>query len=195
MPRSNEGLYRMRTLRIAFMAVSALWLCAPLRHAIEASMSAHMLLQFPLLLGLGWAASPLVPDFIRLAYARADEGSLTTVALVSSVSAIWMVPIALDEALLNSAVACAKYLSWLAAGLALGLGLARLSMVMMTFLVGNVAWMLATAGLLYLESEVSLCVNYLIDEQRVTAYGLIIYGGALLSLVVWRSTGAQRGVT
>jgi hypothetical protein len=39
--------------------------------------------------------------------------------------------------------------------------------------VANAAWMTTTAGLLYLDAEQQLCVNYLVDDQRATGWVLV----------------------
>lgn len=173
-----------------------LLLWPPMRQLLEGQMTTHMLLQFPWLLACGAAAFGALRPGGRLQslLGRCDDRGLFTLTLVLCVSALWMIPAALDLAALDDRVRVAKYLSWYAAGLMLASGCSRLTPELWTFLLGNLAWMLATAGLLIRESEARLCVSYLARDQFWAGTGLIAL--ALLLLVVgllrlWRS--ARRG--
>ena len=48
------------------------------------------------------------------------------------------------------------------------------------FFAGNLAWMMGTAGMLYLDAPVRLCVNYLQDDQQHTGTALILAAVALV---------------
>ena len=150
---------------------------------IESRMSLHMLLEFPLLLALGWWLAQRIP---RRAFAYLDVQGLLGATAASCVFAFWMIPASLDLALLSPAFATGKYASWVAAGVLLSWGRERLSPVVAAFFLGNAAWMLATAGLLYRDTDTQLCVNYLIDDQLVTGAGLLASALALCALAAWR---------
>ena len=51
---------------------------------------------------------------------------------------------------------------------------------------GNIAWMTATAGMLYLETPQRLCVNYLQDDQQHTGIGLVLLAMGLGALAIRR---------
>jgi hypothetical protein len=162
------------------------------RQWLESRMLVHMLLEFPWLLMAGAAAAKTLvkssPTWDRT-LARIDWRGLLGLVLVSCVSALWMVPAALDAALVDPAVAALKYLSWWLAGAMLALGWMRTDPVVRMFFVGNLAWMFATAGLLYTDAEQRLCVNYLLNEQVWTGRALIgLAVGLLLHLVRSAST-------
>jgi hypothetical protein len=150
---------------------------------VESRMSLHMLLEFPALLGLGWwlARRRAWPGLARI-----DAQGLLAASVASCVFAFWMIPAALDLALLSPAMAAAKYASWLAAGALLAWSRERLSPVVAAFFLGNAAWMLATAGLLYRDADTQLCVNYLIADQLVTGAGLLAWAFALGALAAYR---------
>lgn len=154
-----------------------MWLLPPLRHAVESSMLLHMLLQFPLLLAAGMMAGRWLarawPALDR-GVARIDALGLLGAISLLLVSAFWMVPAALDLALLDARYAAFKYVSWWGAGVLLALGASRYSPVVAVFTYGNLAWMLASAGLLYQSIETPLCVSYLQNEQVWTGRGLIV---------------------
>lgn len=172
-----SGLRARGLTRLALALSPLLWLLWPsLRHFFEASMSLHMLVQLPLLLAAGWALAAWCPDRVGALQAHVDAQGLASATLASCVSAFWMIPAALDLALLDPWAAIAKYGSWLLAGLLLAQGRPRLSPVPAAFFLGNAAWMLITVGLLYRDADTRLCVSYLYDEQALSGNGLVAWG-------------------
>lgn len=175
--------------RTLLAALPLLLLVPPLRHAVEASMSLHMLLQLPLLFAAGWGASAWLPRRLAAAWARLDALGLSSATLASVVAAFWMIPAALDLAVLGppfSPMALAKYLSCWLAGLLLAQGWPRLRGPVAAFFLGNASWMLLTAGLLYGEAESRLCVSYRFDEQALSGAGLLAAGLLLGALALLR---------
>ena len=153
------------------------------RYVIESRMSLHMLLEFPLLFASGWVAMGWgrgVPTVRRAMAPLAvfDWHGWTGATLASCVAAFWMLPLALDATLMSDAVAIAKYTSWWLTGFTLARSWYRMAPEVVLFFVGNLSWMAASAGMLYLQTPARLCVNYLIDDQQRTGLGLI--GLALL---------------
>ncbi len=181
-------------------ALPLLLLVAPLRHVLEGSMALHMLLELPLLLISGWAAGAVLsrhrlpagpPRFI-------DANGVLGLAFASCVGALWMIPSMLDLSLLDTRVQCAKYIAWWLAGVLFRSSWRRAEPEIAAFFLGNMAWMLATAGLLYQDEEQRLCVSYLVNEQATTGQGLVVLalvvgGLALRRLLAMqpRSTGIQ----
>jgi hypothetical protein len=162
---------------LAALPLCLLW--PTLRHLIESQMTLHMLIEFPVLFIAGWAARrPLgTSDFcirIRLALAALDWGGLTGALVVSCVALFWMIPAALDASLLTPPMAALKYASWLTAGFLMADSWRRMAPELVLFFAGNLAWMSATAGMLYMDTSQRLCANYLIDEQHTTGVGLIV---------------------
>lgn len=153
------------------------------RHLVESRMSLHMLLEFPLLFVSGWTAmrwsQSVLPVRRRMApLAVIDWHGWTGATLASCVAAFWMLPMALDATLMSDAVASAKYISWWLTGFVLARSWSHMAPEVVLFFVGNLSWMTASAGMLYLQTPARLCVNYLIDDQQRTGQGLI--GLALL---------------
>jgi len=150
-----------------------------LRQAVESRMALQMLLQFPLLLASGWAVSMMLGDrlpspLLARWFDRIDAGGLLGATVVSCVSAFWMLPAALDASLLSEPMRMAKFASWWLAGAAWGRSAPRLADEAAAFFGGNLAWMLATAGLLYQAGESRLCVGYLLNDQVAAGQGLIV---------------------
>ncbi|OWQ48430.1 hypothetical protein CDL60_07605 [Roseateles noduli] len=184
----------MQTIRWFFIASPLIWLISPLRHAVEASMFAHMVVQLPLLVFAGVFAGRRLTGSMTRRIATIDAFGLTSVLLVIATSFVWMIPAALDLALLSPAVDLFKHVSLWAAGFLLGTARRRLTLGIETFLLGNVGWMLATAGLLYMDATTRLCVNYLFDEQRAAGIGLMAMGVLLGLRLMVRWHGASDAV-
>ncbi|MEO8280944.1 MAG: hypothetical protein ABI564_14695 [Ideonella sp.] len=166
-------------------ALPLLLLWPALRQTVEGRMSLHMLLEFPLLFAAGWAVQRLGP---RLAWVEwLDWRGWTGATLTSLVAAGWMLPSLLDLSLMWPGVAAAKYASWWLAGWLLADGWRRLDPELLLFLLGNIAWMAATAGMLYLDTPQQLCVNYLQDDQRHTGIGLVLLAVGLGALAIRRA--------
>lgn len=162
---------------LALLPLLLLW--PALRDELESRMAWHMLVEFPLLALAGAAAGVLQRRRLRarrwLRRQRLlDWRGWTSASVASGVALVWMLPSALDAALLWPAVALAKVGSWWLAGWLLADGWRRMDAELLLFGVGNLAWMMATAGLLYLDAPARLCANYLQDDQRQAGIGLIV---------------------
>jgi len=187
---SSRGAWR---LWLGLLPLALAW--PALRHIVESRMSLHMLGEFPMLFIAGWSASGLC---LRHVQARRwlrgqrllDWHGWTGATLASGVALVWMLPSALDAALLVPSGAAAKLASWWLAGWLLADGWRRMDAEVLLFFIGNLAWMLATAGLLYVDAPARLCANYLLDDQRWTGIGLVSSAVALLALAA--SAGVRR---
>jgi len=166
------------------LAAAALLFCVllvpPVRHALEASMTAQMLLQMPLLVYVGWWLRRALPECIVSITAIWNHSGVAGLVLTSVAAAVWMLPRSLDAALALPWVAAAKYLS---VPLLIGVPLA-VSWPRAGFIVRGVFLLefIATAyrvGWLYLSWPERLCSNYLLgDQQRLGEY-LVLIGAAL----------------
>lgn len=175
--------YASRIAALFFLAL----LMPPVKQALEASMTAQMLVQIPLLIAVGYLARAAVPERIRAGINAWNHRGITGLVLATLAGACWMLPRALDAAATEPLIAAAKYLS---VPLLIGLPLA-LSWPRMSFIVRGVflAELIATwfrLGWLYLDSPVRLCNNYLLgDQQRLGEYMLAI-GSALFLWIAWK---------
>lgn len=158
---------------------------------LESDMARHMLLQFPLLLIVGAGFANTLPTTWRKVVATFNAHGANGLLLASLVLGFWMLPRALDDAVLSPPVALAKYASLLLAGMALRLSWRAAGTVVQLFFVGNWAWMSATVGLLYQSLPQRLCSVYLSDQQVVAGQGLVIM--ALLVPIAWLSFSGARG--
>jgi hypothetical protein len=96
---------------------------------------------------------------------RSSRLGLAGFTFVSLTATYWMIPVALDQALLSGPAAAAKYTSLLAAGMLLPVSFQAPPHAMQAYFVGNWVWMTATVGPFHQNAPQPLCVNYLIGTQ------------------------------
>lgn len=191
----NTASRRVPTGRTGLLAALPLLLLWPLlRQLLEGSMALHMLVELPLLLTSGWAAGAVLARYRLPAGlpSHIDAHGVLGLAFASCVGALWMIPSMLDLSLLDAGVQWAKYGAWWLAGMVLRASWCRSEPEIAAFFVGNMAWMLATAGMLYQEEGQRLCVSYLVDEQAVAGKGLIVLALVLAGLALHRVVAAPR---
>lgn len=160
------------------VAIAPLVLAVPIvGHGIESRMALHMLLEFPMLFASGFAAFRFVQSHLvirtREPLAVPDHLGIAGLTAASCIFAFWMIPAALDAALIDPRIAAVKYASWWIAGATTANSIQRASSEVLIFFYGNAAWMSATAGLLYVEATERLCVSYLFGDQATAGKGLI----------------------
>ncbi len=178
----------MQSLRVPLLPLAGLCLLLvmlwpPLRHAIEARMSTHMLVQFPALLLAGaLLAAPLSQRWSN-GLQRWNELGIAGLVASALTMALLMVPRVLDLALQDARVESAKLLALLASGAALGVSWQRAGTVIQAFFLGNMLPMLAVVGTLYQDSPTRLCNAYLLDDQQTLGAALAWVSGGIL--VAW----------
>lgn len=146
-------------------------------------MALHMAVELPLLLLLGWLLAERMPGRWALP-ARIDADGLFSATTASCVLALWMLPAALDRAVLDPGMALLKHAMWVCTGGLLRGASRRTPPVVAAFFLINAAWMTATVGLLYLDAEQPLCVNYLVDDQQAAGVALLAWS-LVVSAIAW----------
>ncbi len=177
------------TSRIAPVAAFVFFALAlpPVRHVLEASMSAQMLVQLPLLAGVGYLLGLLLPVRVVASLAHWNHRGVTGFVLASLASAYWMLPRLLDASVTEPAIAAAKFLSLpLLVGLPLAHSWPRSGFVVRGVFLLELIASLFRLGWLYLVSPVRLCNNYLIDDQQRLGQILIALGVILLLWIAWK---------
>ena len=170
-----------RTQAALGLALCVVLAWPPLRHALEASMWRHMVLQFPLLMAAGALLAAALPPRARGAVARWNAHGIAGLVLVACVLAVLMVPRVLDLALRDPAIEAAKVAVLLGAGAALRLSWRAAGLVVQGFFLGNMLPMTAVVGQLYIDAPLRLCNAYLLDDQARLGQWLIALA-ALLAL-------------
>ncbi len=148
------------------------------RQQLTALMSLHMLVQIPLLVFAGifieqayftWRAQPLTQTN-TWSY---NEYGMPGLIFVSFIGAYWMVPKALDDALVDLPTAAFKYIGLPICGWILRRSIRRANVVIKVFFLGNFCWMSAIVGIVYLDQPMRLCNAYLQSDQDWAGRGLI----------------------
>ena len=172
-----------RTQAALGLALCVLLAWPALRHALEASMWRHMVLQFPLLMAAGALLAAALPPRARGAVARWNAHGIAGLVGVAVVLAVLMVPRVLDLALRDGATEAAKCAALVLAGAALRLSWRAAGLVVQGFFLGNVLPMTAVVGQLYIDAPLRLCNAYLLDDQARLGQWLIAL--AVLLALAW----------
>jgi hypothetical protein len=181
----HRGLRRRHALLIA--AADGL-LVLSLRHWLEVDMTRHMLIEFPLLLIAGAFIGRALDEGFGAQIERCNRMGLLGFVFASITLLYWMIPAALDAALLNAWVAAVKYISLVCSGALLWNSFRSAPLALQAFFVGNFAWMTATIGLIYQSASRQLCLNYLPDAQLSTGEGLV--SAAVIGGLAWCASAA-----
>lgn len=146
----------------------------PMRAWLEASMTTHMLIQIPLLTAAGFALGYALSSQQRAALRRLVGGPLPCILAATFASSYWMLPRALDAALVDPLAAVAKFVSLpLLVGAPLALAWERLGLIGRGFVWTNFFSMLAVLGWLYVAAPVRVCNSYLAADQQDAGWWMI----------------------
>jgi hypothetical protein len=176
--------YSSRAALYAALALFGLAIAIVQREMLTALMSLHMLVQIPLLLLAGVFLELACRTLLGGSWLRNDYG-IAGLLLVSLVTAGWMIPKALDDALVDWRVAALKYAGLPVCGWILAASWRRAPGAVRLFFLGNFCWMSAIVGLVYLDQPLRLCNAYLQDDQYWAGRGLIALAVALPLLWGW----------
>ncbi len=150
---------------------------------LEQSMPRHMGIELPLLFIAGWAAARVAGPCITRSLAPWNMAGVPLLVFSMLALSLWMVPAALDYAVLNGVVGVLKVISLVLAGLLAGLSWTTAGLIVQAFFVLNWFWMTFVVGMLYREIPQQLCSVYLVDEQADT--GLAMMTWAVFGLALW----------
>lgn len=147
----------------------------PVSNMAESIMSIHMHIQMPLLAVAGILMTPFLQQKFKGFFDKWNHNGIPGIILFLIVASYWLIPRAMDDTLMITAVQIFKFISW---PFLIGLPL-RESWPKLTNLVKNLVFIymgaiyMFMAGL-YIFSEDQLCNNYLIIEQRTLGWGFLI---------------------
>lgn len=150
---------------------------------LEQSMLRHMGIELPLLFILGWFAARMAGPRLTHAFAPWNMAGIPALVFSMLVLSVWMIPTALDYAVLNGQIAMLKVISLLLAGILTGLSWKAAGIIIQAFFTLNWFWMTFFIGLLYRDIPQQLCSVYLVDEQAST--GLAMMAWAVVGLALW----------
>lgn len=171
-------------------ALLAVLLLPALRHAMEATMWRHMLVQFPCWLLAGGLLAGAPGAGWRRAVAGWNIYGVAGFTAASIVLAILMVPRTLDLALYRPAIEAAKLIALLLTGAALRLSWRPAGLILQSFFLGYIVAMMAVVGMLYQESPLRLCNAYLLDDQE--SLGSWLVATATIIGIAWLLHAGRR---
>jgi len=158
----------------------------PLRALIEQSMLWHMAIQMPLLVLGGWLAMRALAGH-RLAQrlARWNRYGLTGLIAAQAIFAYWMLPLAIDRAIVLPLADGQKLVSLFACGALLQHSFARSPVALQLFFVGYAVPMMIWLGFYFTSTDLRLCNAYSLESQVRTGRALVAWGLALGALWLW----------
>jgi len=135
------------------------------RQGLEASMTLHMLVQYPLLALAGYLLAAALPGRWTARLDVWNAHGISGLLAAALVLAVLMIPRVLDLALVDGRIEALKYLALLACGAAIRLSWRPAGLLVQGFFLGNVLPMMAVVGNLYESSPMRVCNAYLLDDQ------------------------------
>lgn len=165
----------------------AVLLLPPVKQLLDASMSAQVLLQIPLLIVAGYLLRGALPRRVLPEIAKWNHRGISGLVLASVTSAVWMLPRLLDAAISDPVAAAAKFISVpLLIGLPLGLSWPHVGFVIKGALLLELIATFFRLGWLYLISPLRLCNNFLLDDQQRLGELMLAIGVLLLLVIAGR---------
>lgn len=167
------------------------------RHALEASMLGHMLVQLPLLALAGGIAIHGLAGSAGWRAAGFNTGGIAGILTATFAMACWMLPRSLDAALTMPLVEAIKFASM---PILIG-GAFAVSWPLAHVIVRGLVWahavaMLLVLGWLYTASPARLCVGYRLDQQAALGWAFLGAAMALAALLATRAfVGPNRNET
>ena len=156
----------------------------PLRSVIEQSMAWHMVFQMPLLVAAGaLAARALSAPRLPGQWINFNLFGLTGFMAAQSIIAYWMLPSAIDRAVVNPLFDVLKLLTLFVSGMLLRDAFQRAPRALQLFFIGYWVSMMCWLGIYFATTDLRLCNAYSRESQTVTGWGLLALG--LLLGIVW----------
>ena len=177
---------------VAVCSFSVALSAPPLRSLIEQSMLWHMVIQMPSLVLGGWVVMGAIRNtVVPAAMAAWNRYGLTGFIAAQAIAAYWMLPLAIDRAVVLPAADGAKLVTLLACGALLRHSVDRAPAVLQLFFIGYAVPMMIWLGLYFANVDLRLCNAYSLESQVRAGYGLAVLAFALGAL--WLLKMLQRG--
>jgi len=156
----------------------------PLRSVIEQSMAWHMVFQMPLLVLAGALAARALPGLaLPGKWPSFNLFGLTGFMAAQGIIAYWMLPSAIDRAVVNPGFDVFKLLTLFFSGILLRGAFQRAPLALQLFFIGYWVSMMCWLGIYFATTTLRLCNAYSLESQSATGWGLLALG--LLLGIVW----------
>ena len=165
----------------------------PLRSVIEQSMAWHMVFQMPLLVAAGALAARALPGpGLAGKWISFNLFGLTGFMAAQGIIAYWMLPSAIDRAVVNPGFDVLKLLTLFVSGMLLRDAFQRAPMALQLFFIGYWVSMMCWLGVYFATTDLRLCNAYSLESQLATGWGLLALG--LLLGFVWLGNAWQKTI-
>jgi|SRR5690625_2513085 len=170
---------------IAGMILYVILLFPPVLNFLESIMITHMLLQLPLLIFAGWLIGKVITEKYKDFFDKWNANGVPGMTLVFFVTMYWMLPRAMDEALLFWPVEFFKLVGLpLLVGIPLRDSWNKLKEVGQSFVFLNYLPMFGLMGWLYIDTPVQICNSYLEAEQQILGWGFLVITVAMVLYLI-----------
>ena len=165
----------------------------PLRFVIEQSMAWHMVVQMPLLVAAGALTARAFPALgLALKWNDFNLFGLTGFMAAQGIIAYWMLPSAIDRAIVNPGFDMLKLLTLFVSGALLRDAFQRAPMALQLFFIGYWVSMMCWLGIYFATTDLRLCNAYSLESQIATGWGLLSLG--LLLGLAWLGNAWQKAI-
>jgi hypothetical protein len=172
----------------------------PLRMIIEQNMAWHMVFQMPLLVVGGWFMFSRASDRQDNsksatwldAVASFNQFGLTGFLLVTVAFSYWMLPLALDKAIVQPVADLVKITTLLLSGVVLRESFRRAPVVVQLFFMAYWSSMLVWLGAYFITTELRLCNVYSLETQYTAGKGLVALGISVGTLLIAKIVVTKR---
>jgi len=173
-----------RTLRgalaLTVLVMSVALSLPPGRLLIEQSMVWHMAVQVPLLMAAGWLSMGAMSQAAAWRWtADWNRYGLTGLLAAQVIFAYWMLPSAIDRAVVSPLADALKVTTLLACGALLQNSVWRAPVVLQLFIVGSAVPMTVWLGVYFATADRRLCNAYTLASQTAAGVGIAVWGVAV----------------
>lgn len=146
----------------------------PVVHLAESIMAIHMHMQMPLIAIAGMLMTPFLQQKFPKFFETWNKDGVPGLLLALIVLGYWLIPRAMDDALMSFPVEVFKFISWsFLVGVPLMDSWGKISKLWknITFITLSVVYIVMAA--IYIFAEDQLCNNYLIVEQQTLGWSFL----------------------
>lgn len=153
----------------------------PVVNLAESIMTIHMHMQMPLIAVAGMLMTPLFKQYFPQFFDKWNKDGVPGILLALIVIGYWLIPRAMDDALMSLPVEVFKFISWaFLVGVPLMDSWPKLSTLWKNIVFVTLGIVYLVMAGVYIFAPDQLCNNYLIVEQRTLGWAFMFVGICLL---------------